>query len=77
MAPFFSVLVAKFWAVPDPYHTYLSLAALSIFPVPENDPGFDATFRLEPLDTLLNANMETARWARRHIPAERVNATVA
>ncbi|KAF9005545.1 terpenoid cyclases/protein prenyltransferase alpha-alpha toroid [Cyathus striatus] len=56
---------------PDPYHTYLSLAALSMYPVTEEDGG-DASWNLETLDPLLNAKEETARWARRHIPASRV-----
>ncbi|KAK0222201.1 terpenoid cyclases/protein prenyltransferase alpha-alpha toroid [Armillaria fumosa] len=49
---------------PDPYHTYLSLAALSMYP-----PDADSTWAFEPLDPLLNARVETSNWARAHIPA--------
>ncbi|KAK0185654.1 terpenoid cyclases/protein prenyltransferase alpha-alpha toroid [Armillaria mellea] len=49
---------------PDPYHTYLSLAALSMYP-----PDVDSTWAFEPLDPLLNARVETSNWARAHIPA--------
>lgn len=59
----------------DPYHTYLSLAALAIFPVAD-EPGFDESFELARLDPLLNATEETARWAREHIPASREDGQV-
>lgn len=53
----------------DPYHTYLSLAALSMYPP---GPGSIGTGReswdFEPLDPLLNARKETSLWAREHIP---------
>lgn len=49
----------------DPYHTYLSLAALALFP----PPAADESWHLPPLDPLWNATLETARWAREHIPA--------
>jgi len=48
---------------PDPYHTYLSCAAIAITP-PETD---DPSWKLQPLDALLNATLETARWAKDHI----------
>jgi len=56
----------------DPYHTYLSLAALSMYsPATQIIDNNAASWQLEPLDPLLNAREETARWAREHIPARR------
>ncbi|TDL19749.1 terpenoid cyclases/Protein prenyltransferase [Rickenella mellea] len=49
--------------VPDPYHTYLSLAALAMYP-PKTE---NLTWSLPRLDPLLNATEETARWARDHL----------
>ncbi|KAG5644761.1 hypothetical protein DXG03_007669 [Asterophora parasitica] len=57
---------------PDPYHTYLSLAALSIYSpasVMNPDNINTASWILDPLDPLLNARQDTAQWARRYIPA--------
>ncbi|KAI0373782.1 terpenoid cyclases/Protein prenyltransferase [Pilatotrama ljubarskyi] len=51
---------------PDPYHTYLSLAILSILPA---DHGDDVNWQLPRLDPLWNATEETSAWARKHIPA--------
>ncbi|KAG6852461.1 hypothetical protein C0991_011763 [Blastosporella zonata] len=58
---------------PDPYHTYLSLAALAMYsPAPlMGDHIHAASWVFEPLDPLLNAREETARWAKKHIPAPR------
>ncbi|KAJ6622692.1 terpenoid cyclases/protein prenyltransferase alpha-alpha toroid [Mycena sp. CBHHK59/15] len=57
---------------PDPYHTYLSLAALAMYaPRLENHVRSYGQWEFEPFDPLLNARMETARWAREHIPAPR------
>lgn len=53
---------------PDPYHTYLSLAASAQYPVPEVI-GAD-TWLLPALDPLLNATRDTAEWAKRHIRIE-------
>ena len=39
----------------DPYHTYLSLAATSMFPPPESTGG--GTWTIEPLDPLINAKL--------------------
>ncbi|KAI0060411.1 terpenoid cyclases/Protein prenyltransferase [Artomyces pyxidatus] len=50
---------------PDPYHTYLSLAAVAIAP-PETEDG---SWRLQPLNTLINATTDTVKWAKEHIPA--------
>ncbi|KAL1946071.1 hypothetical protein VTO73DRAFT_15198 [Trametes versicolor] len=50
----------------DPYHTYLSLAVLSVLPA---DHGDDASWELPQLDALWNATEETAAWGREHIPA--------
>ncbi|EIN12322.1 terpenoid cyclases/Protein prenyltransferase [Punctularia strigosozonata HHB-11173 SS5] len=54
---------------PDPYHTYLSLAVISLLPprAPANAQGWAG---LQPLDALLNAKRDTAEWARKHIPAK-------
>jgi len=49
----------------DPYHTYLSLAALSIIPPPLEVSG--NTWKFEPLDSLVNTKETTARWARERI----------
>jgi geranylgeranyl transferase type-1 subunit beta len=60
------------WFCKDPYHTYLSLAALSMYP-----PHLDrmntnaASWDFEPLDPLLNARGETATWARQYIPGNK------
>jgi len=47
---------------PDPYHTYLSIAAAAVV---SPDPAWG----LQPLDPLLNATHETARWAKEHVAA--------
>lgn len=49
----------------DPFHTYLSLAALGIY-LPE-DP--EESWKFEALDPSLNARLETAQWAREKIPS--------
>jgi len=56
---------------PDPYHTYLSLAALSMYP-PETD-NLSETWAFEPLDPLLNAREKTSTWIRTYCPAETFN----
>ncbi|KAI0927734.1 hypothetical protein AcW1_007107 [Taiwanofungus camphoratus] len=53
----------------DPYHTYLSLAALAIQP----PQGVDSSWGLPSLDALWNATEDTVRWARNHIPARNNN----
>ncbi|KAI9442975.1 terpenoid cyclases/Protein prenyltransferase [Lactarius indigo] len=45
---------------PDPYHTYLSIAAAAIV---SPDPKWE----LQPLDPLINATHDTARWAKTHV----------
>lgn len=57
---------------PDPYHTYLSLAALAIYPpdLPSTEVNA-ATWSIEKLDVLINARESTARWARKYIPGRR------
>jgi len=57
---------------PDPYHTYMSLAAISIHP-PRPDTTTSSCWKFNPLDPLINANEETAAWARCHIPASKMN----
>lgn len=60
---------------PDPYHTYLSLASLSLYPPTKawfQRKSLDtSTWSLHPLDPLLNLRVESAKWARRHIPSQR------
>lgn len=53
----------------DPYHTYLSLAALSMYPpnLPETDANA-SSWEFAPLDPLLNAREETTAWIRKYIP---------
>jgi len=51
---------------PDPYHTYMSLAALSLSPPPEADDSW----KLPALDALWNVTEETAQWIRDHVPAQ-------
>ncbi|KAG9315698.1 terpenoid cyclases/protein prenyltransferase alpha-alpha toroid [Chiua virens] len=53
---------------PDPYHTYLSLAAIAMFPPSANDSA-EGSWRLQPLDPLLNANEATSSWVRKYIPS--------
>ncbi|KAF8558261.1 terpenoid cyclases/Protein prenyltransferase [Imleria badia] len=50
---------------PDPYHTYLSLAAVALYPPAEHTNSW----KLQPLDPLLNANEATSNWARKYIPS--------
>ncbi|KAJ7205659.1 terpenoid cyclases/protein prenyltransferase alpha-alpha toroid [Mycena rebaudengoi] len=59
-------------AHPDPYHTYLSLAAMAMYS-PRLEPSARSYGRwnFEPFDPLLNARMDTSRWARENIPARR------
>ncbi|KAF8158421.1 terpenoid cyclases/protein prenyltransferase alpha-alpha toroid [Crassisporium funariophilum] len=56
---------------PDPYHTYLSLAALSMYPpgLKDTDEAADS-WKFAPLDPLLNAKEETSLWIRKHCPAK-------
>ncbi|KAN0087652.1 Terpenoid cyclases/protein prenyltransferase alpha-alpha toroid [Tylopilus felleus] len=51
---------------PDPYHTYLSLAAVAMYPPLSSVEG---SWKLQPLDPLLNANEATSSWARKYIPS--------
>jgi geranylgeranyl transferase type-1 subunit beta len=44
----------------DPYHTYLSIAAAALV---SPDPAWS----LQPLDPLINATHETAKWAKKHV----------
>jgi hypothetical protein len=46
----------------DPYHTYLSIAAAALV---SPDPAWG----LQPLDPLINATHETAKWAKEHLAA--------
>ncbi|KAJ7776766.1 terpenoid cyclases/protein prenyltransferase alpha-alpha toroid [Mycena maculata] len=57
---------------PDPYHTYLSLAAVAMY-APRLEPGARryGQWEFAPFDPLLNASGDTVRWARSHIPARR------
>lgn len=48
----------------DPYHTYLSLAAVAMY-ASESEAGY--SWRLQRLDPLLNAREETSRWVRERL----------
>ncbi|KAJ7252752.1 terpenoid cyclases/protein prenyltransferase alpha-alpha toroid [Mycena haematopus] len=56
---------------PDPYHTYLSIAALTLFPphVPDEGP-IAKSWKFVSLDPLLNGSEETIKWVREHVPAK-------
>ncbi|KAJ7119860.1 terpenoid cyclases/protein prenyltransferase alpha-alpha toroid [Mycena epipterygia] len=57
---------------PDPYHTYLSLAAAAMYaPRLENSARRYGKWDFAPFDPLVNARVDTVRWAREHIPARR------
>jgi len=51
---------------PDPFHTYMSLASLSIYPLWANDEGIQS-LQLQSLDVPLTATVLTVEWARRHL----------
>ncbi|KAF7308815.1 Terpenoid cyclases/Protein prenyltransferase [Mycena kentingensis (nom. inval.)] len=60
---------------PDPYHTYLAIAALSLYPptIPDADSEPAPTVKsweFGRLDALLNATEETVAWIRTHVPIE-------
>ncbi|KAJ7066578.1 terpenoid cyclases/protein prenyltransferase alpha-alpha toroid, partial [Mycena amicta] len=57
---------------PDPYHTYLSIAALSLYPphIPDDESTpVLRSWEFGRLDPLLNATTETVAWIRAHVPA--------
>jgi geranylgeranyl transferase type-1 subunit beta len=60
--------------ITDPYHTYLSLAALSICPpaaagfIP---PSHSASWTFENLDALLNGRVEVVQWIRDHVGSKK------
>ncbi|KAF8315601.1 terpenoid cyclases/Protein prenyltransferase [Clavulina sp. PMI_390] len=56
---------------PDPFHTYMALATLSMYP-PTKQFGDD--YSLARLDVALNATITTAEWAKRHLRAPGVSA---
>jgi len=62
--------VAKFPGEhPDPYHTYLSLAALCIYRIPvPGDDDISKSWKFGELDPLLNARPGTIKWIREHVP---------
>ncbi|KAG9013568.1 hypothetical protein FRB90_005882 [Tulasnella sp. 427] len=62
--------IAKFPdETPDPYHSYLSLACLAIYPPNIHEESEDKdSWTLPKLDPLVNARVETAQWAREHVP---------
>lgn len=49
----------------------MSIAAMSLYPP---GPEVDPSWKFKPLDSLLNANQETADWARQHIPGPKMTA---
>ncbi|KAJ7149043.1 terpenoid cyclases/protein prenyltransferase alpha-alpha toroid [Mycena crocata] len=57
---------------PDPYHTYLSLAAVAMYtPRLANSAKRYGQWEFTPFDPVMNARVETVNWAREHIPARR------
>jgi geranylgeranyl transferase type-1 subunit beta len=82
-ASFISLCQFKFGGIakapserPDPLHTYLSLASLSIYPLisgtgsqsstrlsEEVELEVDSSWNIKPLNPLINARVETAEWA--------------
>ncbi|GJE97644.1 terpenoid cyclase/Protein prenyltransferase [Phanerochaete sordida] len=50
-------------ARPDPYHTYMALAATAVLP----PPNADESWSLPKLDMLWNSTKETAMWLRKHV----------
>ncbi|KXN82817.1 Geranylgeranyl transferase type-1 subunit beta [Leucoagaricus sp. SymC.cos] len=53
---------------PDPYHTYLSIAALCMYPPsPLSSDEKPDSWIFPALDPLLNARVETAEWAKKYI----------
>ncbi|EMD39652.1 hypothetical protein CERSUDRAFT_150261 [Gelatoporia subvermispora B] len=52
---------------PDPYHTYLSLAALALHPPSEGASSWE----LFPFNMFWNTTEETAQWVRDHVPAHK------
>lgn len=51
---------------PDPFHTYMSLATLSIYP-PLGEDGVPE-LSLRTVEAAINATTDTAHWARTHVP---------
>jgi len=51
---------------PDPYHTYMGLAALSIYSLAD-ESDIDASWTLAPLNVLWNTTEATAEWIRKHL----------
>ncbi|KAH8086008.1 terpenoid cyclases/Protein prenyltransferase [Cristinia sonorae] len=70
LATFLSTCQFKFGGIakapeerPDPYHTYMAIAALAIYP-PEDA---DESWTLPEMNALWNTTDETAQWIRDHI----------
>ncbi|KAJ7644650.1 terpenoid cyclases/protein prenyltransferase alpha-alpha toroid [Roridomyces roridus] len=57
---------------PDPYHTYLSLAAAAMYAprLDQNEQRY-GQWEFAPFDPLVNARVDVVRWARERIPAPR------
>lgn len=64
--PCFNLLIDELYGCLDPFHTYMSLAVLSIY-TPAAGEG-EEPLNLRPLDVALNATIATAEWARRYMP---------
>ncbi|KAJ7162927.1 terpenoid cyclases/protein prenyltransferase alpha-alpha toroid [Mycena filopes] len=56
--------------LPDPYHTYLALAAAAMYAprLATDARGHQGGWHFAPFDPVLNAREDTVRWAREHIP---------
>lgn len=59
---------------PDPFHTYMALASLAIYPSFNSSSAADedasASWKLASMDPVLNATVKTAAWAWARIPSQ-------
>jgi hypothetical protein len=49
----------------------MSLAALAMYPAPQDTDLFDHTWKVADLDPVLNATVNTAKWAREKLGAKK------
>ncbi|KAI0088510.1 terpenoid cyclases/protein prenyltransferase alpha-alpha toroid [Irpex rosettiformis] len=55
---------------PDPYHTYMGLATLSIYNITKGNAGVDPSWNLPSLHVSWNVTDETAEWIRKHLSSK-------
>jgi geranylgeranyl transferase type-1 subunit beta len=61
------MLLTRF-SLADPYHTYLSIAALCMYtPSPLAADEKPDSWKFPELDPLINARVDTAEWAKKYI----------